>query len=82
MSNKSDADKIDAVLEDLESWAEDEISHLERQFEARHRKVYLPYRVRHRAVFLLVYSVDCFCGIACLLAIAKILSLSIKGRFA
>lgn len=59
MSNKSDADKIDAVLEDLESWAEDEISHLERQFEARHRKVYLPYRVRHRVSFF----AGLFCGL-------------------
>lgn len=59
MSEQSDADKTRAVLDELESWAEDEISHLERQFEARHKKVYLPYRVRCRVWFL----GGLFCGL-------------------
>jgi len=65
MSEKSDADKTRAVLDELESWAEDEISHLERQFEARHKKVYLPYRVRCRVWF--------FGGILCGLVFAALL---------
>ena len=52
--------KTREVLDELESWAENEISHLERQFEARHKKVYLPNRVRCRVWFL----DGIFCGLA------------------
>ena len=65
MSEKGDADKTRAVLDELESWAEDEISHLERQFEARHKRVYLPYRVRYRVSF--------FGGLLCGLVLAALI---------
>jgi hypothetical protein len=52
MTERSDAEKIHAALDELKPWAEDEISHLERQFEARDKSVYLPYKVRSRANFI------------------------------
>ena len=63
MSEKTDDDKTRAVLEELEPWAEEEISHLERQFEARGRSVYLPHKIRCRVSF--------FVGLLCGLIIAS-----------
>lgn len=51
MSERSDAKKIRAALKELEPWADEEISHLERQFEARNKSVYVPYKMRHRVSF-------------------------------
>lgn len=64
MSERSDAKKIRAALEELEPWADEEISHLERQFEARNRPAYLPYKVRCRVSFA--------AGILCGLAVAAL----------
>ena len=52
MSESRDAEKIRAALEELEPWADEEISHLERQFEARKKSVYLPYKMRCRVGFI------------------------------
>jgi len=52
MSESHDAEKIRAALEELEPWADKEISHLERQFEARKRSVYLPRKIRCRVSFV------------------------------
>ena len=52
MSEQSDAKKIRAALKELEPWADEEISHLERQFEARNKSVYLPYKMRCRVSFI------------------------------
>ena len=51
MSERSDAKKIRAALKELEPWADEEISHLERQFEARSQSVYVPYKMRQRVSF-------------------------------
>ena len=60
MSESRDAEKIRAALEELEPWADEEISHLERQFKARKRSVYLPRKMRCRIGFL----VGLVCGVA------------------
>ena len=65
MSEISDAEKIRAALEELEPWADEELSHLERQFEARKRTVYLPKKIRFRVGFL--------AGILCGVVIAAML---------
>ena len=60
MSESRDAEKIRAALEELEPWADEEISHLERQFKARKRTVYLPHKMRCRIGFLVGFV----CGVA------------------
>lgn len=52
MSEITDAEKIRAALEELEPWADEEIRHLERQFEARRKSVYAPYRMSSRVCFI------------------------------
>jgi len=60
MSESRDAEKIRAALEELEPWADEEISHLERQFKARSKTVFRPNKMRCRIGFL----VGILCGVA------------------
>lgn len=64
MSERSDAKKIRDALKELEPWADEEISHLERQFEERKKPVYLPYKTRCRVSFMT--------GILCGLVVAAL----------
>jgi hypothetical protein len=59
MSEITDAEKIRAALEELEPWADEEIRHLVRQFEARRKSVYVPYRMSSRISFIGGF----FCGL-------------------
>jgi hypothetical protein len=52
MSEASDNEKVRATLDELKPWAEDEISHLERQFEARGKPVNLPYKAQYWVSFV------------------------------
>jgi hypothetical protein len=65
MSENGDVEKIQATLKELKSWADKEINHLERQFEARKKSPYLPYRMRSQISF--------FGGVLCGFIVAAIL---------
>ena len=60
MSDISDQKKTQAVLDDLEPWASEELSRLEREFDARSQIISKPHRVRCRVIFV----VGLFCGLA------------------